>query len=491
MSDREAPARTVEALAHDEKYEPVAYWVTHDSWPPKFAEQDPKMSDPLAQKRSRSTNYTQSVKDGENPQAHSRRHEEKMEEAGLVIADNPAGIDEACRRLCEGLLSAEPSIVQGMFPQKERLAKVLDRVRYRNEARIVRDVTPVLVPSAELLHIDGFPGLEHATEAINALWEGIATLCGPMPKPDLLIGISPSAFTTEEKEKLKMHHTSHCPNRFPESMYYPFLVCEVKCSDKPIKEAERQAMHSASIAANAIIQLYKKVSRAHELNRKLLTISVAHDNSTVMVFGHFAQITDDRVTFFRHRIYDTNFGANFAYAIAATHDTRDWQRAYKVAMGIYEHVFPKHLTRIKSAVSQLRDRALDSFTSQLSLDGGEEGTSSQELGINVSSQDSGVFKKPSHPSTSRLKQENDKLLLLLRQQQEQQKEEQKQQMEMMERQMTQQKEMMERQMAQQKEEQKQQMAQQKEEQKQQMEMMERQVAQQKEIIELLKQSRTT
>ena len=31
-------------------------------------------------------------------------------------------------------------------------------------------------------------------------------------------------------------------------MYYPFLVCEVDCSDK-LKEAERQAMHSASIAA--------------------------------------------------------------------------------------------------------------------------------------------------------------------------------------------------------------------------------------------------
>ena len=109
-----------------------------------------------------------------------------------------------------------------------------------------------------------------------------------------------SAFTTEEKEKLKMHYTSHCPNRSPESIYYSFLMCEVKCSDE-LKEAERQAMHSASIATNAIIQLYKKVSQAQELNRKLLMVSIAHDNSRVMVFGHFARITNDRVTFFRHR----------------------------------------------------------------------------------------------------------------------------------------------------------------------------------------------
>ncbi|KXL45095.1 hypothetical protein M433DRAFT_134797 [Acidomyces richmondensis BFW] len=479
LNDRESPARTVEALTQDGKHDPIAYWATHKSWPPNFVDQDPKMSGPLAKKRLRSTSYTQSVKDGENPPAHSRRHEERMEEAGLVMADNPAGINEACRTLCEDLLRSEPSIIQSTFPEKERFAKVLDRVRYRNEARIVRDVTPVLVPSAELLHIDGFPGLEHATEAVDALWEGIATLCGPTPKPDLVIGISPSAFTNEEKENLKMHHTSHCPNRFPESMYFPFLVCEVKCSDKSIREAERQAMHSASIAANAIIQLYKKVSRAHELNRKLLTISVAHDNSTVMVFGHFAYIMDDRVTFFRHRIYENNFGASLAYAIAATHDTDEWCRAYKVAMGIYEHLFPKHLSRIKSAVVQLHDQALNSFTSQLGVDSFEEGTGSQDLGTNVSSQENAIFKKPSHPASIRLQQENDKLLLLLQQQQEQQKQQQEQQ-------------------KQQQEQQKQQQ----EQQKRQMEMMERQIAQQKEehkqqmtqlkdIIELLKQSRTT
>ena len=78
----------------------------------------------------------------------------------------------------------------------------------------------------------------------------------------------------------------------------------------------------------------------------------------------------------------------------------------------------------------MRDRALDCFTSQLGLDSSGGGTGSQELGASASSQDTRVFKKPSHPSMSRL-------------QQEQQKDEQKQQIEMIQRQMAQQKEMIE------------------------------------------------
>ena len=187
-----------------------------------------------------------------------------------------------------------------------------------------------------------------------------ATLCGPWPKPDFVAGISPSAFTREEKEKLKINHTSACHNLFPENMYYPFLLCEVKGSDRPIQEAERQARHNASIAARAVIQLYRKISSAELLNRNILAISVSHNNTTVKIFGHFAQIEDENITFFRHRIYAADFTADFAF--------HDWAKAYKTTRGIYEYFFPKHLQRVASALPKLRQRAVESFTSQLGLD---------------------------------------------------------------------------------------------------------------------------
>ena len=410
-------------------------------------------------------------------------------------------ISDDCRLLCNSILEADYPPPQGPLFQRDKLLKVLDQVQFRNEARVVRDITPIVVPSAELLFINDQPGLEYITEAMNAEWVQCDTLCGPRPKPDFVAGISPSAFTREEKEKLKMNHTSACPNLFPENMYYPFLIYEVKGSDRPIQEAERQAMHSASIAARAVIQLYRKISSAEQLNRKILTISVFHNNTAIKIFGHFAQIDEEHITFFRHRIYAADFAADFA--------SRDWAKASKITRGIYDRFFPKYLERVASALPKLRQRALESFTSELGLDSGAEDSSQEVTPSATSSQESGLFKKPSRPSTSKLQQENDRLrdqlLSVLREQQAQntqQKEEQREQKEMMERQLDQQterqlaqqreeqreqKEMMERQLAQQKEEQREQkemmerqLAQQKEEQREQKDMMERQLAQQKE-----------
>ena len=468
---------------------PIEYWTEHNSWPPNFPAEEVHMGDFSSNKRSRSqsNSYSQGVKDGDNPTAWTRQHAEKMQEAGLIMAEYQAQavISDNCRRLCNSILEADYPPPQGPLFQKDRLLKVLDQVQFRNEARVVRDITPIVVPSAELLLISDQPGLEYITEAMNAEWVQCDTLCGPRPKPDFVAGISPSAFTREEKEKLKMNHTSACPNLFPENMYFPFLICEVKGSDRPIQEAERQAMHSASIAARAVIQLYRKISSAEQLNRQILTISVSHNNTTIKVFGHFAHIDNEHITFFRHRIYTADFAADFASA--------DWAKAYKITRGIYDYFFPKHLDRIASALPKLRQRALESFTSQLGLDSGAEDSSQEATPSATSSQDSGLFKRPSRPSTSKLQQENDRLrdqlLSVIREQQSQnvqQKEEQQEQ-----------KDIMERQLAQQKEEQREQMdmmerqlAQQKEEQREQKDMMERQLAQQKDIIELLKQPRS-
>ena len=503
MCYKALPADNAEILLDGDHCNPVEYWTRHSTWPPNLAVKEVKMGDLFSNKRSRSqsNSYSQGVKDGDNPAAWTRQHAEKMQEAGLVMAEyqTQATITDECQRLCERMLEAEYPPPQGPLFQRDRLLKVLDGVQFRNEARVVRDITPIVVPSAELLLISDQSGLENITEAMNAEWIQCDTLCGPRPEPDFVAGISPSAFTSEEKEKLKMNHTSACPNLFPENMYYPFLICEVKGSDRPIQEAERQAMHSASIAARAVIQLYRKISSAEQLNCKILAISVSHNNSAVKVFGHFAQIENEKITFFRHRIYAADFAADFA--------SRDWAKAYKITRGIYAHFFPKHLERVASALPKLRQRALESFTSLLGLDSGAEESSREITPGATSSQESGPFKKPSRPSVSKLQQENDRLrdqlLNVLREQQAQsvqQKEEQREQKDLMERQLAQQKEeqreqkdMVEQQLAQQREQKdmmEQQLAQQKVEQREQKDMMEQQLAQQKDIIELLKQSKS-
>ncbi|KAF2209205.1 hypothetical protein CERZMDRAFT_61562, partial [Cercospora zeae-maydis SCOH1-5] len=300
-------------------------------WPPIEANRgDGDRYGRLGKKRSssqlRSSSYTQSVRDGESPQAWTLQHEEEMEEAGLVmkVYQTQAAITSECQRLCDNLKNRDCTPPRGPSFERDRLLKMLDLVRFRNEARL---------------------GMDQMREAIDAEWTQCSTICGPRPKPDFVIGISSSAFAKDEKEKLRLSHTSACPNLFPENMYYPFLICEVTGDDRPIQEAERQSMHSASIAVQAIVQLYKKISAADEVDRKILAFSVAHDYTTVKIFGHFARVEEQKLTFFRCHLYDANFATGFA--------SNEWAKPYSIIRAIYDVFFPQHLARITGALNRL------------------------------------------------------------------------------------------------------------------------------------------
>ncbi|KAK0247415.1 hypothetical protein LTS09_017449 [Friedmanniomyces endolithicus] len=365
---------------------------------------------------------------------------------------------------CERLLTTEYSMPGEPAYQRDRLAKVLKRVRFQSEARVVRDVMPIIVPSPELLHIDGHAELDNVCEAMNAEWTQCDTLCGPRPKPDFVSGISAAAFTKEEKEKLQLNHTSACPNLFPENMYSPFLICEVKGSDRPIEEAERQAMHSASIATRAVIELLRKVSATAEVHEKIPAFSGVHNHSMVMISAHFATIDGDKTSFFRRLLHLNRFAEDL--------ETSAWTKAYKIIRAIYEHFVPQHLDRIRSALSKMRSPSLPSFATQLGMEDDSQASTPDQS----SSQEDGRFKKPCLPSVTRLQEENDKprdnLVELLRDQQveaRRQREGQHEQRVLMEKQL----------------------AQQKEEFREQKIMMEKQLAQQQDIIQLLTVSKAS
>lgn len=88
------------------------------------------------------------------------------------------------------------------FPLSEFLS-VWQRAQSRNERRIHRDITTLLVPSAEVLAITGRPELEHVAEEIDVEWTKCSTLAGPMPKPDHAVGFRSSAFSEQEMSNFK------------------------------------------------------------------------------------------------------------------------------------------------------------------------------------------------------------------------------------------------------------------------------------------------
>ncbi|KAF2158736.1 hypothetical protein M409DRAFT_61395 [Zasmidium cellare ATCC 36951] len=459
----------------DNQYGGEIRWEDYFSdWPPAVVEQTMSTREPRAAKRShtpsRSASDSQRVRDGDSPAAWTRKHEEKMEEAGLFMtADRTqAAITEECQKLCEKLLQAEYAMPADAPYRQDRLAKVLRR--FRNEARVVRDVTPIVVPSPELLHIDGHAELDDVCEAMNAEWTQSDTLCGPRPKPDFVTGLSAAAFTKEEREKLQMSHTSACPNLFPENI------------DRPIEEAERQAMHSASIATRAVVELFRKISATAEVHEKILAFSVAHNHSMVMIFAHFATVNDQQTSFFRRLLHLHRFAEDL--------ESTAWTKSYQIIRAIYEHFVPRHLARIQGALSRMRSPSLASFATQLGIDEDSQASTPDQS----SSQEDGRFKKPLLPSMTKLQEENDKLrdrlLELLREQQAEairQRQEQHETKAMMEEQLAQQKTMMEKQLAQQEEESREQktmmekqLAQHREESREQKTMMETQLAEQNE-----------
>ncbi|KAK0255965.1 hypothetical protein LTR91_026720, partial [Friedmanniomyces endolithicus] len=130
----------------------------------------------------------------------------------------------------------------------------------------------------------------------------ISLLGGTQPRPDYAYGLSSATFTGEERAKMENYMNINKPTKFTESMYFPFLLCEAKCGKKNVNDADRQNVHSASIAVNAIIQLCRTAGEdgAQSLSGHILVFSISHDNERVKIYGHFPIIRDGRITFHRH-----------------------------------------------------------------------------------------------------------------------------------------------------------------------------------------------
>ena len=187
------------------------------------------MSQQLSRKNSVKS-YTQSTKDGENPPAYSPEYEKVLAKAGILMSDNlgEITISEDCKELCAVLLEADYDPPEHTLFQGDLFWITINMVHSRNEARVVRDITLYIIPSAELLFARGVSGLEYLTEEINGEWNKCIPLAGPKPKPDFAVGLSPNVFTDNEIEKLKCYTTPQKPTSFTGNIYLPFLLCEVK-----------------------------------------------------------------------------------------------------------------------------------------------------------------------------------------------------------------------------------------------------------------------
>lgn len=262
----------------------------------------------------------------------------------------------------------------------------------------------------------GSTNLEHLREEINTVWtKCICLASGPRPKPDFAVGLKASAFTEKELEKLTPYvggYNETCYFKVTKNIFFPFLTCEAKCGEVGLSIADRQNAHSASIAVNAVFQLFKAVSREKEIDRKILAFSVSHDNETVRIYGHYASMQGGKTTFYRHPIKKFDF---------TSEEGKERWAAYKFVKNLYDRFFPIHLERVKSAIVELPDPntfLVSSLTSMTSADESEL-PNPQEAAASVPSSQDWTNKKPRLPPKVMLQKENDRLSEALKQRDEQ------------------------------------------------------------------------
>ena len=262
-------------------------------------------------------------------------------------------IRKESKELCNSYLDERYAAASTSVFSFEQFDKVLNRVQNLNEARIQRDVTPWVVPSAETLIIQGQLQQDWIGEELDCEWIRCAPLGSTTPKPDYTAGLRRDSFTKNEIAKLENYATSTRPFNFTPGLCFPFLVCEVKSGERGLNEAHRQNLHSASIAVRALVSLYQAAFgttapyRVQELFGQVLIFSVSHDNDMVYLYGHFAvadPTIENGLKFYRYPVKVCSLSVQ---------DGADRMQPYNFVMNLYKKFAAEHRQRIKDAVAAL------------------------------------------------------------------------------------------------------------------------------------------
>lgn len=215
--------------------------------------------------------------------------------------------NEKIKQDCKSLLKSRGIHPQDTLFRDESFTQTCEKIRSRNEGVIIQDITRLIVPSAQNLAILGAPQLFDLYEAVNEGWNRIHPFDGSRPQPDYAVGFDISAFTREQRcilEPLVGRPESSLLTYFLATprMYFPFLTCEVKCGSEALDIADRQNAHSMTVAVRAVVLLFKLVRRLPEIDREILGFSVSHNDTSVRIYGHYAVIRGEDISYYRHLI---------------------------------------------------------------------------------------------------------------------------------------------------------------------------------------------
>lgn len=322
----------------------------------------------------------QKKRESKSAQYRDARYTTLLAAKGSYMEKSDLGVTNASLTWCKTLLNSKQTVPKDSLFRDDIFEATCRKVQDRNEARVIRSISPYITPSVEDLETLGATQLRCLIENVNEGWTGSIPVEGPRPQPDYSVGFRRSAFTDKQLNRLDpligtVYDTSFFVATY--RMYFPFITCEVKCGAAALEIADRQNAHSMTVAVRGVVELYKAVKREKELHREILAFSISHDHSTVRIYGHYALIDGSKTTFYRYPIKKFDF---------TSEEGKDKWTAYKFTKNVYDVWMPAHLKRICSVIDQLPPDLNFEVSLRSELQFTEASGLSQELGGLLSEQ---------------------------------------------------------------------------------------------------------
>ncbi|KAH9874607.1 hypothetical protein IAQ61_003797 [Plenodomus lingam] len=342
----------------------VLRWIQGDSWPKEYFESKTmshllkkKLVASLRRKRSESsvsgasstTPSDQKPREFKSAPYQDPRYLTLLQTKRSYMTEDEEGPRTESRAFCRSLLTQDQDVPPTSRFSEGIFQLTCSRINGRNEAKVIQDITRLIVPSAEELADFGAKKLCCLVESVNEGWNNSIPLTGTRPQPDYSVGFKREAFSQEQLEKLApligdFIFGDQCYFMATYYMYFPFLTCEVKCGAAGLEIANRQNAHSMTLAVRAVVELFRLVKREKEVEREILAFSVSHDNNIVQIYGHYAVIDGSNISYYRHPIYSFDF---------TTLDGKERWTTYKFTKSVYDTWMPMHFKRICSAIDDL------------------------------------------------------------------------------------------------------------------------------------------
>ncbi|KAI9046167.1 uncharacterized protein KD926_004005 [Aspergillus affinis] len=384
----------------------VSHWIENKQWPEEFFQFVSKFRVGREPRHSVSQPECQ-------PPTHTERTMIDLYNApqcvsflnykGCNLTNHWDGLPIEERDYFKNLLEQDCETPTGTAFDESAILFIKNIMSSSNETAVIRMISQLVVPSAELEISRGQLESIGLVDSIDEPWEGSISLAAeesntpqttpgpsiqpetgrdplPIPQPDYALGFSATAFTREQLDRLAPFLGSDKETsafKGTQGMLFPFLAVQLKSANGSLETAIRQNSHTMARALRGVIELFKMVGRQDELHRSALGVFIIHNHCEVEIYVNFARIENGQATYH----YELLEGFSFTWE-----EGRNRWSSYKFVMAFYENWVPMHLERLRSAIDDLpvvnfdvsTQSPIQSKYSKRSDDSGRENSSSED-----------------------------------------------------------------------------------------------------------------